>query len=78
MIYLIVVFKIDAFFVFLKEQLPNKSTSKNLESIRFNTLLSLIRMLLMRIKRNFIKEIMTVEEVMSSCVNFSSTVAYRT
>ena len=78
MIYLIVVFKINAFFVFLKEQLRNKSTSENLESIRFNILLSLIRMLLMGIKRNFIKEIIAVEEVMSSCVNISSTVPYRT
>ena len=46
---LIVVFKIDVFFVLLKEELPNNSTSKNLESIRFKILLSMFRMLSMRI-----------------------------
>ena len=46
----IVVFKIDVFFVLLKEKLPNNSTSKNLESIRFKILLSMFRMLSMRIK----------------------------
>ena len=45
-----VVFKIDVFFVLLKEKLPNNSTSKNLESIRFKILLSMFRMLSMRIK----------------------------
>ena len=46
----IVVFKIDVIFVLLKEKLPNNSTSKNLESIRFKILLSMFRMLSMRIK----------------------------
>ena len=46
----IVVFKIDVFFVLLKEKLPNNSTSKNLESIRFKILFSMFRMLSMRIK----------------------------
>ena len=46
----IVVFKIDVFFVLLKEKLSNNSTSKNLESIRFKILLSMFRMLSMRIK----------------------------
>ena len=46
----IVVYKIDVFFVLLKEKLPNNSTSKNLESIRFKILLSMFRMLSMRIK----------------------------
>ena len=36
---LIVVFKIDVFFVLLKEELPNKSTFENLESFRFKILL---------------------------------------
>ena len=48
-IYSIVVFKIDVFFVFLKEELPNNSTSENLESFRFKILLSMFRMLFMRI-----------------------------
>ena len=47
---LIVVSKIDVFFVLLKQKLPNNSTSKNLESIRFKILLSMFRMLSMRIK----------------------------
>ena len=34
-IYSTVVFKIDVFFVLLKEELPNNSTSENLESFRF-------------------------------------------
>ena len=41
MIYLIVVFKIDAFFISLKEELPNKSTSEILESLRFKMLISM-------------------------------------
>ena len=48
-IYLIVVFKIDVYFVLLKEELPNNSTSENLESFRFKILLSMFRMLFMRI-----------------------------
>ena len=48
-IYLIVVFKIDVFFILLKKGLSNKSTSENLESFRFKILLSMIRMLFMRI-----------------------------
>ena len=49
MIYSIVVFKIDVFFVLLKEELPNKSTSENLESFRFKILLSMFKMLFIRI-----------------------------
>ena len=48
-IYSIVVFKIDILFVLLKEELPNNSTSENLESFRFKILLSMFRMLFMRI-----------------------------
>ena len=46
-IYLIAVFKTDAFFVLLKEELP--STSENPKSFRFKILLSMFRMLCMRI-----------------------------
>ena len=48
-IYSIALFKIDVFFVLLKEELPNNSTSENLESCRFKILLSMFRMLFMRI-----------------------------
>ena len=48
-IYSIVVFKIDVFFVLLKEELAKISTSENLESFRFKILLSMFRMLFMRI-----------------------------
>ena len=55
-IYSIVVFKIFkiqdlkySIFVLLEEELPNKNTSANLESFRFKILLSMFRMLLMRI-----------------------------
>ena len=48
-IYSIVVFKVNIFFVLLKEELSNNNTSKNLESIRFARLLSMFRMLFMRI-----------------------------
>ena len=48
-IYSITVFKIDIFFVLLKEELPNNSTSKNIESFRFKILLSMLQMLFMRI-----------------------------
>ena len=44
-IYSIVGFKIDVFFVFLKEEVPNKSTSENLESFRFKILLSMAMLL---------------------------------
>ena len=44
-IYSIVVLKTDVFFVLLKEELPNE----NLESFRFKILLSIFRMLFMRI-----------------------------
>ena len=55
-IYSIVVFKINSFFVLLKEELPNNSTSENLESFRFKILLSMFRMLFMRIKLSSEKE----------------------
>ena len=48
-IYSIALLKIDVFFVLLKEELPNNSTSENLESFRFKILLSMFRMLFMRI-----------------------------
>ena len=48
-IYSIVVFKIDVFFVLPKEELPNNSTSENLESFTFKILSSMFRMLSMRI-----------------------------
>ena len=48
-IYSIVVFKMDVFFVLLKEEFSNNSTSENLESFRFKILLSMFRMLFMRI-----------------------------
>ena len=44
-IYSIVVLKTDVFFVLLKEELP----IENLESFRFKILLSIFRMLFMRI-----------------------------
>ena len=47
--YSIVVFKINIFFVLLKEELPNNSTSENLESFRFKILLSMFQILFMRI-----------------------------
>ena len=42
-------FKIGLFFVLLKEELPNKSTSENLQSFRFKMPLSMFGMLFMRI-----------------------------
>ena len=48
-IHSIVVFKMDVFFVLLKEKLPNNSTSENIESFRFKILLSMFRMLFIRI-----------------------------
>ena len=48
-IYSIVVSEIDAFFILLKEELANISTSENLEPFRFKILLSMFRMLFMRI-----------------------------
>ena len=44
-IYSIAVFEIDVFFVLFKEEVPNNSTSENLESFRFKILLSMFRML---------------------------------
>lgn len=38
-IYLIMVSKIDVFFLLLKKELPNYCTSGNLESLRFKLLL---------------------------------------
>ena len=43
------VFKIDAFFVSLKEEVPNKSVSEILESLPLKTFSSMIRMLLRKI-----------------------------
>ena len=43
-IYSIVVFKIDVFFVLLKEELPNNSTSENLESFRFKMMFQMLFM----------------------------------
>ena len=48
-IYSILEFKVDVFFVFIKEELPNNSTSENLDSFRFKILLSKFRILFMRI-----------------------------
>ena len=48
-IYLIVLFKIDVLFVSLREELPNNSTSENLELFRFEILLLMFGMMLMRI-----------------------------
>ena len=46
---MIAVFIINVLFEFLKEELPNNSTSENLESFRFKILLSMFQMLFMRI-----------------------------
>ena len=75
-IYSIVVFIINAFFELLKEELPNNSTSENLESFTFKILLSMFRMLLMRINLSSEKK-RAVKEVVSRCLNISSTVANR-
>ena len=40
------VFKIDVFFVSLKEEIPNKSVSEILESLPLKTFSSMLRMLL--------------------------------
>ena len=48
-IYSIVVFKTDVFFALLKKGLSNKNISEKLESFRFKILLSMFRLLLMRI-----------------------------
>ena len=42
-------FKIDVFFVSLKEEIPNKSVSEILESLSFETFSSMLRMLLKKI-----------------------------
>ena len=55
-IYSIAVFEIDVFFVLIKEQVPNNSTSENLESFRFKILFSMFRMLFMKIKLSSNKE----------------------
>ena len=43
------VFKIDVFFVLLKEEIPNKSVSEILESLPLKTFSSMLRMLLRKI-----------------------------
>ena len=48
-IYSIAVFKINVFFVLLKGEPQNNSTSENLESFGFKILFSMFRMLVMRI-----------------------------
>ena len=48
-IYSIAVFKINVFFVLLKGEPQNNSTSENLESFGFKILFSMFRMLFMRI-----------------------------
>ena len=45
----IVVFKIDVFFISLKEETPNKSVSEVLESLPLKTFSSMLRMLLRKI-----------------------------
>ena len=65
-IYSIVVFKIDAYFVSLKEEVPNNSTSENLESFRFKLLLPMFQMLFTRINRSLEKE--SSEVVVSTSV----------
>ena len=47
-IYFLVVFKINIFFVLLKEELSNNSTSQNLELFRFEIFLLMFHLLLMR------------------------------
>ena len=69
MIYSIVVFKIDVFCVLLKEELPNKSTSEDLESFRFKILLSIFQLLFMRISLS------SVKRGVRSFLNISTTVA---
>ena len=49
MIYSTMVFKIDVFFELLKRELQNNSTFENLESFRFEILLSMFRIWFMRI-----------------------------
>ena len=65
---LIVVFKIDLFFVLSKEELPNNSTSENLEWFRFKISLSMFQILFMRINISPEKR---GQEVVSSCLNTS-------
>ena len=48
-LYSIVVFKIHVFFILLKEDLPNNSTSENLELFRFKILFSMFQILFMRV-----------------------------
>ena len=61
------VFKIDVFFVSLKEEIPNKSVSEILGSLPLKTFSSMLRMLLKKINLSSEKIIiitpLTVEEV---------------
>ena len=54
-IWSIVVFKIDVFFVSLKEEIPNKSVSEILESLPLKTFSSMLRMLLKNINLSYEK-----------------------
>ena len=65
-IYSIAVFEIDVFFVLFKEEVPNNSTSENLESFRFKLLLPMFQMLFTRINRSLEKE--SSEVVVSTSV----------
>ena len=76
MIYSIFEFKVDVFLILLKEELPNISTSQNLESLRFKILLSMLRMLFMRVNLSLEKK-RAVKEVVSSFLNISSMIANR-
>ena len=48
----IVVFKMDVFFVSLKEEIPNKSISQIRESLTLKTFSSMLQMLLRKIDRS--------------------------
>ena len=43
------VFKVDVFFISLKDEIPNKSASEILESLPLKTFSSMLRMLLKKI-----------------------------
>ena len=62
------VFKVDVFFVSLKEEIPNKSVSEFRESLPLKMFSSMLRMLLRKIDRSFEKK-WTVKEVMNSSFN---------
>ena len=68
------IFEIDVFLVLPKEELPNKCTSENLESVRFKILLSMFRILFMRINLSSEKK-RTAKEVIRSYLNINSIVA---